>query len=290
MKKKLTLLVLAAFAWSTSPVVAQLTKDGTSLSWNKELVVVSGKIMVQKREFPAHTISIFETDASTVLDLWRSDLTAISTTITGSKPAKAVGVRIPKISVEPVTVFGGSSTEKKANLARITLAFAVNDSTPLVDAGEQEKWMHDLSVRLNKAVVQTQIDRYQKELDKVADKLGSTEGAVMKSEQSVSKSNSDLENLRAKRGKLETDRTALQRDVDKHEASYARTSNAKDLQKLTSARSKLSKNESSQATLMQQEARSRAPLPRTKARWIVKQKRQQAKQKARRNWCVSSLP
>jgi hypothetical protein len=255
MKKNHTLLTLAAFALSTSPLLAQVTKDGTSLGWNKDLQVVSSTITVNKKEFPAHTISIFETDASTVLDLWKADLTAVSTTITGSKPAKAVGVRIPSISEEPLTVYGESSTEKKANLARITLAFAVNDSTPQTDTVAQEKWMRELSVRLNKAVVQAQIDRYQKELDKAAEKLGSTEGAVMKSQQSVTKANTDLDKLRAKRGKLETDRTKLLRDVETAEKKFAKTNEPKDLDKLTKARTKVSKNESSQAKLMQQEAK-----------------------------------
>jgi hypothetical protein len=255
MKKHLSLLALAAFVLSASPVVAQVTKDGTSLTWTKDLQVVSSTILVNKKEFPAHTISIFETDASTLMELWKADLTAVSTTITGSKPAKAVGVRIPSISEVPLTVFGESSTEKKANLARITLAFAVNDSTPLPNTGDQEIWMRELSVRLNKAVVQSQIDRYRKELDKASEKLGSTEGAVMKSQQSVTKSNTELDNLRAKRGKLETDRTKLVRDVETAEKKYAKTSDPKDLEKLTKARNKVSKNESSQAKLMQQEAK-----------------------------------
>jgi chromosome segregation ATPase len=77
----------------------------------------------------------------------------------------------------------------------------------------------------------------------------------MKSQQSVTKSNTELDNLRAKRGKLETDRTKLVRDVETAEKKYAKTSDPKDLEKLTKARNKVSKNESSQAKLMQQEAK-----------------------------------
>jgi hypothetical protein len=56
MKQNLTLLALAAFTLSASPVVAQVTKDGTALTWTKDVQVVSSTITVNKKEFPAHTI------------------------------------------------------------------------------------------------------------------------------------------------------------------------------------------------------------------------------------------
>lgn len=213
-----------------------------------------GTITVNKVEYPAHTITVFETDASTALDLLKVDYTPIAASI-GGKPMKVSGARLTQISEEPVEVIVEASTEKKANLARLTMAFMANDTVSLEDNGEQEKLMHGLAVRLNKAVVQAQIDRYQKDLDKAADKLGGTEEDVTKAQKNLGKANSDLQKTKAKRGKVEADNAKVHGNISGLEKKFALSNDPKDLQKLTKARQKLAKNETSQAKLMQQEAK-----------------------------------
>lgn len=230
------------------------TKDGTSLEWRHELKVVQGTITVNKVEYPAHTITLFEADANKALELWKADHTPISASI-GSRPLKASGARIPQLAEDPIVVLAEASTEKKAGLAKLTLAFLRNDSTSLEDNGEQEKLMHALAVRLNKAVVQGQIDRYQRDLDKTSDKLGSTEDDVAKARKNLTKANSDLEKVKAKRGKIEADNAKVHGNISGLERKFALSNDPKDLQKLTKARQKLAKNEGTQAKLMQQEAK-----------------------------------
>lgn len=244
----------AVIILSTAVHAQKFTKDGTALTWEQQLTVVSGTVTVNRVAHPAHTITVFETDANTVLDLWRTEFTPISSAV-GIKPPKATGVRIDKLSSEPMTVFGQSSTDKKAKLARLSLAFMVNDTTPLADAGEQEGYMRELAVALNRAVVQKQLDRYQQELDKTSTKLGSTQQDAAKTQRNLTKANSDLEKVKTKRSKLQRDNARTHGDVTTLERKFALSNDPKDLQKLTKARQKVAKSESDQAKLMQQEAK-----------------------------------
>lgn len=254
MKQFIIPVLFSAAILFTTGMQAQTTKDGTQLQWKHQLQVVPGTITVDKASYPGHTISVFETDEKGLLDLWRADYTPISAAIT-SKPLKATGVQIPQLAEAPLTVYADANTDKKAKLTKLTLAFMLNDSTSLEDNGEQAKLMHELAVRLNRAVVQAQIDRYQKDLDKVGDKLGSTQSDVAKSQSKLSKSNSELEKLKSKRAKMERDNARVHGDVAGLEKKFALSNDPKDLQRLTKARQKLAKNESQMAKLMQQEAK-----------------------------------
>lgn len=253
--KYLVIAVLFATAiLSTTRVHAQTTKDGTQLHWKHQLQVVSGTITVEKTSYPGHSISVFETDEKGLLDLWRAEYSPISASIS-SKPLKASGVQIPQLAEGPITVYAIANADKKARLTKLTLAFMLNDTTVLEDNGQQAALMRDLAVRLNRSVVQAQIDRYQKELDKVGDKLGSAQSDVAKSESKLTKSNSELEKLKSRRAKLERDNARVHGDVAGLEKKFALSNDPKDLQRLTKARQKLAKNESDMAKLMQQEAK-----------------------------------
>lgn len=255
----ISLLAVPAFLFASGALAQEKTKDGTALTWNHELTVVKGTISVNKVEYPAHTITVFETDASTALELLKTDYTPIAASI-GGKPMKVRGARLTQISEEAVNMLVEASTEKKANLARLTLAFMANDSTSLEDNGEQEELMHGLAVRLNKAVVQAQMDRYQKDLDKTAEKLGNTKEDLAKAEKNLTKHNASLEKAKSKRAKLERDAAQLHGQISGLERKFALSSDPKDLQRLTKARQKLAKTESAQAKLMQQEAKAQGNI------------------------------
>lgn len=256
-KDLLPLLPLLANVFFHTSVHAQTTKDGTRLAWDQRIAVTQGTITVDKKEHPAHTITVFEADAGTAIDLWRKELTPVSAAIT-NKPLRATGVRLPQLSEEPLIVLADGTTEKKAGVARLSLAFLVNDSTPL--EADAEKYMHDLAVRLNKAVVQGQIDRYQKDLDKTGDKLASSAKDKAKAESNVAKASRDLEKLKSKRGKIQADNAKIHGNITGLEKKFALTNDPKDLQRLTKARSSLAKNEGSLAKLMQQEAKVQGNL------------------------------
>lgn len=256
----LSLLAIPTFLFASGSCFAQgTTKDGISLVWDRELVVVNDSMSIGGRYVPAHTITVFETDASTAMDLLKVDYTPISTSI-GGKPMKVSGARLSQISESPVDVLVVGNTQKKANLARLTLAFMTNDSTVLADNGAQEELLLGLAVRLNKAVVQGQIDQYQQVLDKTSDKLGGTQEDVAKAEKKLSKSNASLEKAKSKRAKLERDAAGLQGDINGLERKFALSNDPKDLQRLTKARQKLARTQNAQAKLMQQEAKAQGNI------------------------------
>lgn len=259
MKQFLSPLLMAHALLGSIGLHAQTTKDGTALAWNHELVVVPGTITVNEVAHPAHTISVFETDEKTLLDLWKTDYTPIAAAVT-SRPWKATDVRLPQLAEAPLLVYAETSTDKKAKLVKLTLAFMQNDSTPLADNGEQEKVMRDLAVRLNKAVVQSQIDRYQADLDKVADKLGDSQSDVAKAQKNAGKAGDDLEKAKAKRAKLERESARLQGDIAGLEKRFGMSNDPKDLKKLTKAREQLARNEREQAKLMKQESKAQGAI------------------------------
>jgi hypothetical protein len=256
----LSFIALPAFLLTSAQSFAQVTtKDGISLVWDRELAVVDDSMSIGGRYVPAHTITVFETDASTAMELLKVDYTPISTSI-GGKPMKVSGARLTQVSESPVDVMVVGNTQKKAGLARLTLAIMANDSTVLPDNGAQEELLRGLAVRLNKAVVGSQIDRYQQELDKTAEKLGSTQEDVAKAEKNLTKHNASLEKAKSKRAKLERNGAQLQGEISGLERKFALSNDPKDLQRLTKARQKLAKTESAQAKLMQQEAKAQGNI------------------------------
>ena len=229
------------------------TKEGFALTWDQTITVTTDSLINGRHHFPAWTITVFEADAGTVLDLWKEDMKATGASVSGSKPMKALGTRIPEV-VDGTAVLALGSTEKKAKLARLTLAFGANDSTPTKGNAEQEAYMRSLAVKYNRAVVQAQVATYEKMLGKASAKLTGTQEDVAKNRKNITKASSKLEKLKSKRSKVEGDMARQQGDITGLEKKFGLTNDPNDLEKLTKARGKLVKSESSLADLMSQEA------------------------------------
>ena len=78
----------------------------------------------------------------------------------------------------------------------------------------QEAYMRTLAVKYNRSVVQAQIAAYEKQLAKAGDKLTDTKGDVAKSQSRITKSNGQLEKIKAKRAKVERDTVIRGETVD----------------------------------------------------------------------------
>ncbi len=229
------------------------TKEGFALGWNKTITAVPDSLSNGAHRFPAWTITVFEADAGTALDIWKADMKAIGATVTGSKPMKALGVRIPEVP-EGTTMLAMSTTEKKAKLAKLTLAFGANDSTPIAGSAAQEAHVRSLAVKYNRTVVQAQIATYEKMLGKASSKLSGAQEDVAKNRKNITKANSKLEKLKSKRSKAQADMARQQGDIAGLEKKFALTNDPNDLEKLTKSRGKLVKIETAIAKLMSQEA------------------------------------
>lgn len=244
------LLALAILCSPSHDSFAQSSKQGPSATWTNTIEVDKGEITNGKRKFEAHVITVFEADASTAIDLWEKDVASSTKDISGKRPYRANGARIPAISEAPIIILATSGTDKKSGNATLTLAYLQNDSTVLADNGSQQKVSRELAVRLNQALVQTQIDAVQKELDDAVDDHVDKSEDQARSEKRMSDANADLEKNAKKQAKLQRDIADSQADIAGLEKRFALRNDPKDLQKLTSTRKKLAGQEKKLASLM----------------------------------------
>jgi hypothetical protein len=234
------------------------TKEGFTKTWDRPLTVVSDSLLIGTHKVHAYTIAVHETDAGTLADRWKADMKALGGVVSGSKPLRAKGVMLTELGSAPMDLAVQTTTEKKSDFCRFTLAFMASDSTALPAAPEQETYMRGLTVKYNKAVVQQQIDVYQKMLDRSSEKLANAKGDEAQLKERIGKANNELAKLKNKRGKMMTDNAQIQGDISGLEKKFALTNDPKDLQRLTKARQKLTKGESAVAKLMQSEAKAQA--------------------------------
>lgn len=229
------------------------TKDGYTLQWDKTITVLPDSLTNGAHRMPAWTVAIHEADASDVMGWWLTDMQAVSTAVTKTKPPKAMGTRISAVP-EAAMCMASAVADKKAKLTRLTIAFALNDSVPTTGTDGQEGYVRGLAVKYGRAAVDQQIAVYEKALGKASDKLAGAKDDVAKNQANLTKANSKLEKIKAKRGKIQADNAHVAGNIAGLEKKFALSNNPKDLQKLTKARQKLAKGETSLAKLMQQEA------------------------------------
>ena len=242
------------------------SKEGYALSWERPITVVPDSLANGKHRLPAWSIAVFEAGESTVLDLWRTEMKAISQGVSGNKPAKATSARIPGLGEIGVLTMAVADADKKADMTRLTVAFAANDSLPLATADGQEAYMRSLAVKFNKAVVQEQVATYEKMLGKASGKLSDTQKDVAKERSAITKAQNRLESIKSKRSRIEKDNAGITGDIAGLEKKFALSNDPKHLKKLTKARTKLAKGESAVAKLMEQEASVQGDLAKHQGR------------------------
>src|SRR5690606_12450594 len=98
-----------------------------ALQWDKTITMLTDSISNGHYRLPAWTIAVHEADASDVMGWWVADMQAVSTFVAKTKPAKALGTRIAAVPDAAIAVASATS-DKKAKLAKLTIAFALNDS------------------------------------------------------------------------------------------------------------------------------------------------------------------
>ncbi|MGV3637702.1 MAG: hypothetical protein ACO1NQ_08660 [Flavobacteriales bacterium] len=255
-----TSLLLSSALLLTLHSTAQTTKEGYHLMWSNTLTVVPDTLVNGTHKLPAHTITIHESDGNTALELWKNEFKPVSQTITGSKPVKAIGVMRTAVSSAPLLVLATSSTDKKAGIGRLTVAFAKNDSTAVEEQDAAQRSMQEMAVKFNRAVVQEQILAKEKSLEKAAGKAESAQADAAKLDQKSEKANSELKKIKAKQGKIQANNAKLSGEIAGLEKKFQMTNNPKDLEKLAKLRSKLTKGESDLAKLMGTEAKVQGNL------------------------------
>ncbi|MBP6311983.1 MAG: hypothetical protein KA408_06935 [Flavobacteriales bacterium] len=255
-----TSIVAAALLTMTSLNAQEKTKEGYALSWNNEITIVPDSLENGNFKLPAYSFTLFETDGGNALDLWKSAMKTKAADVGGSKPMKASGAMLPAISPSPLLLMAVSSSDKKANTAKLTVAYALNDSTPVPEMNAAMENARAMAVQLNKAVVEEQIESYSKTLDKATNKSEGAQEAVEKNDKAVAKANKDIAKAKTSISKVQASNAELSGNIAGLEKRFALSNDPKDLKSLTKAREKLAKSEGKLADHMKSEAKAQETL------------------------------
>jgi chromosome segregation ATPase len=260
-----TILIATIALLGPTTLTAQQTKEGYALTWNNTIVVAPDSLKSNGRLFPAYTFTVFESDANTALGYWKSDMKAQGSQVSGSKPMKATGVRQAKLSTDPILMMAMATTDKKAGSARMTVAFALNDSTPIAESKAAMDLAREMSVRYNRAVVQEQITNKEGQHDDVHEDLSDARADSTKLNAKATKARMDMENAQSKQKAIKADNEDIAVRIAGAEKKFAITNDHKDLQKLTKLRNKLAKGESKLSKEIQAENKSRSTMKKYEA-------------------------
>lgn len=252
-----TLLGIAAFICASSTLQAQdATKEGYALSWNNTIAAVPDTLVNGKYKLAAYSITVFESDGGEALDLWKTEMKTQSKDISGSKPMKAMGAMAPSLSSAPIMVLAEGNSDKKAKQGILKIAYAMNDSVALAHSEPARRYAYDLAVKLNKAVVQKQLDSYSKTLDKSTSKLESAQKDVLKNDKNLSKANKALAKATTAISKYQANNADYSGRIAGLERKFATTNDPKDLKSLTKMRQKLAASENKMASEMRSQAKA----------------------------------
>ncbi|MCC7501510.1 MAG: hypothetical protein IT229_03210 [Flavobacteriales bacterium] len=229
------------------------TSSGYLLNWTGSVSPVPGDVTNGKYKLPGLTIQIAEADAGTVTSLFKTEMTGRCLKYVSGDPIKCIDAAIPEVSAEKHLVFAKAMSGKKGSPATLTIAFATNDSTAMTDQGKAEAFVQSLAVRMNRAVVQVQIDEQKKVLDKYTGKVEGAQKDQAKAQKKGASATDDLESIKKDKAKLAEKQVDLQSDVQKYQARYNLTQKEEDLKKMTKAQEQLLKVQKDMSKLLKKE-------------------------------------
>lgn len=238
---------------ATASQAQDKTESGYLLNWTNRIKVERDTLVNGRYKLPAYTFAVFESDAGIAVGEWVAAYESKGGKVTGSNPYKGTGVAVDGIS-GPVTVMTTVVRNKKDGTAQVEVALAANDSTPAVDWEKGEKAVYDLAVRMNKGVVQKQVDEQQKLVDDLTKDLAGAQKDEAKANSKSADAAADLEKAKKEKAKLADKQAKLQSDQVKQQERYGRTNDPKDLKKLTSIQQDLAKVQKDMSKQLKKEA------------------------------------
>lgn len=255
-----TLLALTLSLSFVSALHAQNSlKDGTALLWDKEINVGHDSLLDDTVKIPALTIPIYEASSSEVMDLLKSAMPDANFKKQGNV-MKASGASFTAASSTPTDILASVTENKKQRMSTLTLAFVKPTISEPVEGPQVESATRDLAVKLNKAVVQQQIDTWKKKLSKASDKTDNAVKDHDKAKAQKTKSQAKLEKSTKEKSKLQDEHSILQQQIDLDNQKWTLSQDPKDLKTLTNSRKKITKNESEMAKVMSDEANMQKDL------------------------------
>lgn len=259
MHHSLSLPALSVALLLSSGIHAQQSlKDGTSLTWDKEITVSADSLRNDSVTVPASTVPVFEASAAQVMGLLKTVMPGAAFRKQG-KQLKATGANFATTGV-PMDVLAQVVQHKKQGRSDLTLAFLQPGTSTPVEHAALQPALRDLGVQLNKAVVQQQLDAWKKKLGKADSKTASAAKSQDKAQAKLNKAQSQLEKSAKEKSKLQNEHAILQKQIDLENQKWTLSQDPKDLKRLTKARAKITKNDAKMAKVLEAEAKAQRDL------------------------------
>lgn len=214
------------------------TESGYLLNWTTRIELVRDTLKNGAYGIPAFGFNVYESDADIAAAEWIAAYGSKGGKVTGSNPYKGTGVAVDGVP-GTTTVMTNIVRNKNAGTARVVTALAANDSTPAAGWENGEKAVYDLAVRMNKGVVQKQIDAQQKLVDDLIEDLADAQKDQVKATEKSADAADDVEKAKKQKAKLASQQADLQGEQVKLQEKYSRTNDPKDLKKLTKVQQEL---------------------------------------------------
>lgn len=233
-------------------------EDGTTLSWTHEIAVAMDSLRADSLMLPAYTTTVWEARASETEGLLTKAIPTAKFKKSGDL-LRAENVIFPPGTALPATLLARTVEDKKAGEAKLYVALLRNGQAVAPEPAT-EAAVRDLSVRLNKAVVQQQIDSRKKMLDRSANKTASAVKSQDKTQGNLNKAQAELEKIAKKKTELQQEHNLLEKEIALDNERWNTSQEPKDLAKLTKSRGKIAKNESKLADLLKQETKTQGDI------------------------------
>lgn len=250
--------IAVCLAFGLAAQAQNTLKDGTSLIWDKEIAVSADSLRNDSVNVPALKVPVYEASASQVSGWLKTVLPGANFKKQGDV-LKALNAPLAGMA-QPMDILARVAQEKKSGMSTLSLAFLKpGTSSPVADAALQAA-VREVGVKLNKAVVQGQVDEWKKKLGKADSKTADAAKDQDKVQGKLNKAQEQLAKYAKEKGKLQNEHAILQKEIDLYNQKWTLSQDPKDLKKLTKARGKITKNEGSMAKVLENEAKTQRDL------------------------------
>lgn len=276
MNTRTTALFILALVAATSVTGQDRTANGYAVNWTNTIDVKPDTLVNGRHRLPAFGFVVYEADVSAASAHWKSLCKASGGQVSGSGPAKTTGMAVAGFGGAALTVLTQVTKDKATGGTRMVVSFAATDSTAAEGNGEQAA--REFAVRMNRSVVQRQIDEQQEVVDKLAGKVQGAQKDEAKAQKQAASASSDLERAKKQKSKLSSRQADLQSEQMKYQERYNRTKDPKDLKKLTNVQGDLVRVQKDMARQLKNESSAQATVNKRQGQVPDAQKDQQLRQ------------
>jgi hypothetical protein len=268
--------LVAMCAFAVPQAQAQDSYDGIRLSWTGSLDPVKDSLLLPTARHPALTINVYESNSRQALRLLGADLRSRGTRLSGNRPARASGLTLEGTAMGALDLMVVAEHDRHGD-ASLTLAFQRDERSVDHDDPGLRAAVREIAVRLNRAVVNEQIEDLRKRQGRVESREESARKSEARLLKQQNKANKDLQRIKQRQSRQQRNNANMQRDAARFDARFNRTGNPRFLQRATRQRRQLAQGERRMGRLMRDEARKQSDLVKIE-RDLVKSREDQRSQ------------